>query len=281
VTGRARAPRPAADARDRAGGTARQRAGREHPGVQAVEPAAPRLSYAGRGVHGSVVRELGGRIVAGWVAPGDGLPTEPQLGRQLGVSRTVVREALRVLAAKGLVVARPMLGTRVRPASDWHAMDPDVLAWRVAASGEANVLGELREVRSIIEPRAARLAAERSGATPDLEAAFGAMAAGVDDDTQFVEADLRFHAAILAATRNVSLGQLYGAIEASLRLGRAVQVRGARDAGRRRAGAVTLHATLLDAIRACDGAAAEAAMTTILHHAAQDAAAARTDGKGG
>lgn len=227
-----------------------------------------------RGVHASVVRELGSRIVAGWVKPGDGLPPEPELVRQLGVSRTVVREALRVLAAKGLVVARPMVGTRVRAASDWHTMDQDVLAWRVAAFGKADVLRELREVRAIIEPDAARLAAERSGASPELEAAFAEMVDGVDDETRFLDADLRFHAAILAATRNASLGQLYGAIGAALRLGREVQARGAREGGRRRTDAVPLHLALLDAIRARDGEGAEAAMRVLLDGAARDAEAA-------
>jgi DNA-binding FadR family transcriptional regulator len=221
-----------------------------------------------------VLDDLGARLVAGWVAPGAALPPEPELAVELQVSRTVIREALRVLAAKGLVDARPMLGTRVRPRDEWHLLDPDVLAWRIAAEGEAPVLRELLEVRLLVEPAVAGLAASRQLPSAELIAAHDAMVEAADDEERFVEADLRFHAALLAATGNASLRQLYAAIGAALRLARTVQVRGARGAGRRAAEALPAHRAVLDAIRAGDVDGAENAMRTVVEDAADDAEAA-------
>jgi GntR family galactonate operon transcriptional repressor len=230
--------------------------------------------YPARGLHGGVLDELGAQLVAGWVMPGGALPTEAELASELQVSRTVIREALRVLAAKGLVDARPMLGTRVRPRDQWHLLDADVLAWRIAAEGEAAVLRELLEIRLLVEPAVAALAARRQLAPEELLAAHDAMVDAADDEERFVEADLRFHAALLAGTGNASLRQLYAAIGAALRLARTVQVRGARGAGRRAAEALPAHRAVLDAIRAGDPAGAEAAMRTVVEGAARDAEAA-------
>jgi GntR family galactonate operon transcriptional repressor len=246
------------------------------PTLEARPPGRPGRphGYPGRGLHGSVLDDLGARLVAGWVAPGAALPTEADLAADLRVSRTVVREALRVLAAKGLVDARPMLGTRVRPRDQWHLLDPDVLAWRIAAEGEATVLRELLEVRLLLEPAVAALAARRQLASDDLIAAHEAMVDAADDEERFVEADLRFHSALLAGTGNASLRQLYATIGAALRLARTVQIRGARGAGRRAADALPTHRAVLDAIRAGDPAGAEAAMRRIVEGAARDAEAA-------
>src|SRR5262249_47442185 len=84
-----------------------------------------------RGLHGELVHALGMQIVRGELKPGDALPTEVESTSGPGVSRTVVREAIKVLAAKGLVVSRPKTGTQVRDRSFWNLMDPDVLAWRL------------------------------------------------------------------------------------------------------------------------------------------------------
>jgi DNA-binding FadR family transcriptional regulator len=105
------------------------------------------LAYGGRGLHGLAVEMLGRRIVGGRVAPGAALPTEQELADEFGVSRSVVREAMKVLAAKGLVSARPMAGTHVRARSEWHLIDPDVLAWRAETDGAPTLLRDLLEVR--------------------------------------------------------------------------------------------------------------------------------------
>ena len=110
-------------------------------------------TYPRRGLHGAVVHEIGVRIIRGDLSPGEPLPTEDELGSQLGVSRTVLREALKVLAAKRLVESRPKTGTRVLDRSDWNLLDPDVLAWHLEAGltlqtfVEESISGTLPESR--------------------------------------------------------------------------------------------------------------------------------------
>ena len=139
--------------------------------------------YPRRGLHGEVVHTIGLQIVSGQLQPGDPLPPEDELTSDLAVSRTVLREAVRVLAAKGLVLARPKIGTRVRERSDWNILDPDVLSWRAEAAHDQKLYEETTEIRLAIEPLAARLAATR--ATDEevaaITEAFAAMEAGVDD----------------------------------------------------------------------------------------------------
>src|SRR6476469_8088647 len=120
-----------------------------------------RRTYPRRGLYGAVVHEIGVRIVDGELKPGETLPDNGFLD-ELEVSRTVVREAVKVLAAKGLVESRPKVGTRVRPRRDWNLLDPDVLAWQVEAGADASFLDQALELRRMIEPAAARLAADRA-----------------------------------------------------------------------------------------------------------------------
>src|SRR4029078_2556995 len=118
-------------------------------------------TYPKRGLHGSVVHEIGVRILEGELKPGDTLPDNGSLAEP-EVSRTVVGEAIKVLAAKGLVESRPKVGTRVRPRRDWNLLDPDVLAWQVEAGADASFPAQALELRRMIEPAAARLAADRA-----------------------------------------------------------------------------------------------------------------------
>src|ERR687887_1744910 len=122
-----------------------------------------RRTYPRRGLHGAVVHEIGVRILDGELKPGDTLPDNGSL-TESEVSRTVVREAIKVLAAKGLVESRPKTGTRVRRREDWNLLDPDVLAWLQDDDVSEEMLRKLTEVRRIIEPAAAELAAARAGA---------------------------------------------------------------------------------------------------------------------
>src|SRR6266540_4590215 len=117
-------------------------------------------AYRGRGLHGEVVEELGSRIVGGRLAEGQTLDV-PDLEAELDVSRTVLREALRVLKAKGLVDARQKRGTFVQPRTEWRLLDPDVVRWQFAGRDDSRFLDDLAEVRGIIEPASARLAALR------------------------------------------------------------------------------------------------------------------------
>jgi len=115
-----------------------------------------------KNVHGNTVDLLGEDIVSGRYAVGAALPPEPMLCETLGVSRTVIREAVKSLAAKGLLVTGPKLGTRVLPEEHWNWFDPDVVAWQSSAGLSREFLRDLQELRRLVEPAAVRLAAERA-----------------------------------------------------------------------------------------------------------------------
>ncbi len=224
-------------------------------------------TYSRRSLHGRVAHDLGARIAGGDFAPGTVLPNEAALGASFGVSRTVLREAVKVLAAKGLVEARPKIGTRVRPRADWNMLDPDVLAWQCAGSDLPGVAEDLMEIRRVVEPHAAALAARRAtdaeilgiaGAYADMERA--------PDIESSVEPDVRFHLAVMDATHNAFLRPLgaliRAALSASFRLSKMPP--GAHERSMPR------HRAVLDAIRAHDPEAARAAMRDLLDHAAED-----------
>lgn len=169
-------------------------------------------------LQGHLLQQLGQWIVAGGVAPGEALPTEPEIAAQFGVSKTVVREAIRGLAAKGMVKARTRLGTRVQPRGDWHMLDPDVLTWQLGAPPDQEFLRDFEEFRHAVEPTAARIAAQRVGTEgrADIEAALHRMRDNVADPDAYLAADLDFHTAILTATDNRLLHGLRDAIRAAL-----------------------------------------------------------------
>lgn len=178
------------------------------------------------GIHAGVVQGIGRRIVRGELAAGEILPEQGELSRMLGVSRTVIREATKVLAAKGLVESRSKRGTVVLPRSEWRLLDPDVLAWLSEAGLDPEFLRGMFEVRRIIEPAVARLAAER--ATPEelaaIQVPFEAMA-GAHDEATYLDADIRYHALLVAATHNDHLVQLVAAFGPALQTGLRVATR--------------------------------------------------------
>jgi len=178
------------------------------------------------GIHAAVVDGIGRRIVRGELAPGEILPEQGELSRQLGVSRTVVREATKVLAAKGMVESRSKRGTVILPRSEWRLLDPDVLGWLTETGLDPEFLRGMFEVRQIIEPAAARLAANR--ATPEelaaIRSALEAMAAAHDEAT-YLEADVRYHAMLVAATNNDHLVQLVAAFGPALQAGLQIATR--------------------------------------------------------
>jgi DNA-binding FadR family transcriptional regulator len=170
-----------------------------------------------RNLFGQVVEELGSRIVRGELQPGQTLP-ESELCRDLGASRTVVREALKSLSAKGLVDTRTRTGTRVLEPTHWNLLDLDVLGWRYTAMPRMQFLRELFELRRMIEPAAAGLAAERATSL-EIEAiarAYADMQKADHESAAAIDADLRFHRAVLAAAHNELLAQMGGVIGAGL-----------------------------------------------------------------
>ena len=177
------------------------------------------MSDPGRGLHARIVDELGRLIVEGVL--GDGQPLVPEdLGRRFSASRTVVREALRVLESKGMVSARPRVGTWTLPPESWDAIDPDVIAWRVNGPEGRKHLRELLELRLTIEPQAARMAAQhrRPDQLSAMAAAYDLMADAVErrDTAAFQEADSLFHAALIRASGNALIAQLQVPVVAAL-----------------------------------------------------------------
>jgi DNA-binding FadR family transcriptional regulator len=175
------------------------------------------LGYPRGGLHGQVVHEIGRQILTGKIRPGDVLP--PQAG--LTVSRTVLREAIKVLAAKGLVESRPRTGTRVRPRHAWHLLDPDVMAWQQDGSPSVDFLKKLTEVRLIVEPAAAERAAQRATSVDlqTIEEAYRDMEASLDggaDYEAFDRADRRFHQAIVRACGNDLLERMSHVVVSAL-----------------------------------------------------------------
>ena len=140
-------------------------------------PSRAAYGYPRGGLHGQIVHAIGRRILSGAIRPGELLHADSHLR----ASRTVLREAIKVLAAKGLVESRPKTGTRVRAPESWNLLDPDVLAWQQEGTPQPVFLRKLTEVRSIVEPAAAELAAKRARA-PELaalDAAFPEMKAAL------------------------------------------------------------------------------------------------------
>lgn len=142
------------------------------------------------------------------------LPPELEACEQMNVSRSSLREAVKVLAAKGMLELRPKTGTRARPRDEWNLLDPDLLAWQCERSPSARLLTDLYELRVAVEPTAAELAALR--ATPaeveQLKTFLTAMEEAVMSPQRFAEPDVAFHMAIYKASRNQLIEQLSGVV---------------------------------------------------------------------
>lgn len=223
--------------------------------------------YPERGPHVRTVKAIAQRIVRGEYLPGTLLDPD-RLEQELDVSRTVIREVLRVLAAKGMVAARPRHGTVVRPRAEWSLLDPDLLRWQAEVLGsDPSFLRQLAEVRSIIEPAGARLAARRRTRDDlaELDDALDAMTAAGKAGSAAVEADLRFHRALLTASHNDLMLPMEAVIETGLRA-RDHLVHDDGDA----ADPIPLHRRLVTAVRERDQDAAEAAMRALLTQAERD-----------
>lgn len=225
--------------------------------------------FSRRGLHGRVVDTLGRRIVRGDLPPGAVVDLE-LLEADLAVSRTVVREAVKVLTTKGLLDSRPRLGTFVRDRRDWSLLDADVMSWRDNGQPDARLISDLAEVRRIVEPQGARLAALRRS-----EADVSAMRAALDrmrgsgrDLEAHVAADLAFHRAVLGASQNELLERLEVVLEPALRARDALTFTHGHDDA-----FLPAHAAVADAVADGDPDRAEAAMAALLDAAAADTAA--------
>jgi DNA-binding FadR family transcriptional regulator len=232
---------------------------------------------SGQNLTYAIVEELGQAVVTQAYGNGVPFPIEAELCKKFGASRTVLREAVKMLTAKGLLSARPRQGTWVEPERNWNLLDPDVLRWLLERKFSLDLLTEFTEVRYAIEPAAAALAARN--ATPEslarIRHAIERMQSAADGEDDPLESDIAFHVAILHATGNRFYAQLEGVINAALRFSIRLtnSVKGVPQAD------VELHRKVLDAIEAGDSKKARAIMENILNEVLDLIGAARRKAK--
>lgn len=216
-----------------------------------------------------IARAIGRRILDGTYAPGEVLPNEAEWGRSFSASRTAVREAIKTLAGKGLLASRPKVGSTVAPRHRWNMLDRDVLAWHLEATPIEKFVSDLFVLRRMVEPMAARLAAEgRSAETlTRIAAAYERMEHHRSGGHELIAADLDFHLAILAATDNHFLTSLGSLIHTSLEFSFKYTWQGAAGMKVER---LHRHRAVLLAIRSGAARAAERHMTDLLDQSLDD-----------
>ena len=197
------------------------------PARRAAEPAAgdslidvePLFVTSRSRSHGSLAHTIATSIIKGEMAPGELLPNEEKASASFGVSRSAYREAMRTLAAKGLVVALPKVGTRIAPRAAWQLLDPDVLAWHFEAEPSESFVRDLFELRNAVQPTAAILAAQRRDDhdVSQLADALARMARSGPNSGGWLNAIVSFHKGVLLATKNEAIASLSPAISANIR----------------------------------------------------------------
>jgi DNA-binding FadR family transcriptional regulator len=219
-------------------------------------------------LHAQLVETLGLRIIRGDYPPGTRIEME-SLVPEFGVSKTAIREALRVIRAKGLIDSWPKRGTIVNPRDSWKLLDSDVIMWRRAAHRDDDrLLSELSQLRDMIEPTAARLAAEfrDDDDIAELRASFAAFEAAGTDVERLVEADRDFHLHMLQATHNELLMRLNFVVAHALDARNRIQ----HHPGADWRDPVPDHHRVLDAVEAGNAVAAEAAMRYAIRESDED-----------
>lgn len=214
--------------------------------------------------HARIAAALGAEILGGVHVPGANLPSEPELIRRFKISRTLMREVMKTLAAKGFVVSKTRIGTRVRDPVHWNMFDAEVLAWRVSAGLDADFVRSLTEIRRAMEPAAAALAARRRSAA-DLAALrlhLRDMARADHTRESFAGVDLALHMRIGIASGNPLMRSMGGVIEAALV--RSFTLSSPVDDPRHQAVSVRSHAAIVDAIEARDAARAARATLKVI-----------------
>ena len=206
-----------------------------------------------------IATALGGEILSGVLKPGERLPSDAEMTKSFGVSRVVIREVVKTLAAKGLVAAKARVGTVVRQPIHWNWLDPDILSWRISMGMDPVFLRQISEVRRVVEPAAASLAAI-NGNQADflrLREAVTRMAEAQDDAKRFARADLQFHLAVSAASHNPYFHAFAAMIEAALLTVFSVN---AESKSSSRSSTTAKHALIVDAIVERDAERAAKAM---------------------
>ena len=222
-----------------------------------------------RNIYSQLAGRLGQEIVAGVYPAGSLLPNAQDMCALFSVSRTALREAYSILSAKALILARPKIGTRVRPKAEWNLLDPEVLAWHLAATPSEHLVDELFALRQMVEPPAAALAA----AAPSRETvqtiadAYERMERFKNGEGDLIGADLDFHMAILEASGNRFLAALGGLIHTALECTFRLSWRGAAGIQDNR---LLQHREVFEAIRAAAPGRARERMEELLRDSIGD-----------
>lgn len=225
-----------------------------------------KAGYRLRGLQGRLIDSIGSAIVTGEYQPGEYLPADRDLCARYAASRPTIREVIRILEAKGLVQTKQKSGTCVNPSRLWSLVDPDVLGWFTANTLSDELLRDLVELRQIIEPAAAKLAAGRA-TLPDIsgiERAYEAMAAATTDMPAYARADAVFHLSIFAASHNTLLWNLSHVVSGLLRLSFELSQETLNDSDNTVGSDLAEHREVQEAISRGDGVAAEAAMLKVV-----------------
>lgn len=197
-------------------------------------------------ITGSLVEKIGAAVVRGDYPVGQSLPTEAKLAAQFKASRTVTREAMKMLSAKGLVRAWPRRGTIVQPEENWNLLDADVLAWLLQCDVSIPLVKDFLRLRLAVEPAAAEQAAARKADVTEIVNAINAMKRAASHGGDTLGADSLFHACILRASGNVFFAQMAPMVDTALRMTIRItnRIKGVKYAS------IQDHEDILDAIRA-------------------------------
>jgi DNA-binding FadR family transcriptional regulator len=216
-----------------------------------------------RSKHDTIARALGQEILTGMHAPGANLPSEAELLSRFGASRTVLREAMKTLSAKGLVVLKTRVGTRVLNSSNWNFFDAELLSWYAEMGVDVQLRRSLTEIRRAVEPAAAALAAQRRSRAEitRLRDCVRRMARSGANRESFAKADLEFHLMIGVASGNPLMRSMAAVIEAALE---AAFQQNMPLAGHDLAETAKEHDEIVDCIAARDSPAAAAAMLRVI-----------------
>jgi DNA-binding FadR family transcriptional regulator len=219
----------------------------------------------GQNLTHSIVQNLGVAIVTGTYSVKKPFPVEAELCKQYGASRSVLREAVKMLTAKGLLGARPRQGTWVQPESNWNLLDPDVLRWLLERKFSYSLLIEFAQIRLAVEPQAAALAAKSANSEKkaEIRLAVERMIAAENGDDDPLESDIAFHAAILRASGNRFYAQLPEMISTALRF----SIRMTNRQKGVRLASVEDHEKVCNAIMAGEASKAESRMESLIQEA--------------
>lgn len=224
-----------------------------------------------KNMHGGTLDALGESLTRGDYLPGQKLPPEPRLCELYGVSRTILREVVKSLVAKGLITTGPKIGTIVQPSERWNWFDRDVVAWQAKVGLSPKLLDDLQELRSVIEPQAVALASAR--ATDEdiqaLEQAYAGMKAAVDAGSQadYIVHDEAFHIGLLRASHNQMFLQMGQALASLLKESFQIATRTPNQGIAR---SLPYHWDIVQAIRSGDAALAHAKARFLIDSARDD-----------